>query len=81
MYDKFEKCEFGVTKTNLFGHRVAQEGLKMDDHKVKAILDWKPPRSVFALRSLLGLASYYCKFIKNFTKIDALPKLLDMSLK
>jgi len=44
----------------------------MDDHKVKAILDWEPPKSVLALRSFLGLASYYCKFIKNFTKIAAL---------
>ncbi len=41
----------------------------MDDHKVKAILDWEPPRSVLALRSFWKLASYYCKFIKNFAKI------------
>jgi hypothetical protein len=41
----------------------------MDDHKVKAILDWEPHRSVPALRYFLGLASYYQKFIKNFEKI------------
>ncbi len=41
----------------------------MDDHKVKAILDWEPPKLVLALRSFLGLASYYCKFIKDFAKI------------
>jgi len=41
----------------------------MDDHKVKAILDWEPPRSVLALRSILGLTFYHHKFIKNFAKI------------
>jgi hypothetical protein len=41
----------------------------MDDHKVKAILDWEPPRLIPALKPFLKLASYYCKFIKNFAKI------------
>jgi hypothetical protein len=53
LYAKFEKCEFGVTKVDFHGHRITQEGLKMDDHKVKAILDWEPPKSVPALRSFL----------------------------
>jgi len=42
---KFEKCEFEVLEVVFLGHRITQEGLRMDDHKVKAILDWEPPMS------------------------------------
>jgi len=69
LYVKFEKYEFEVTKVDFLRHRITQEGLKMDDHKVKAILDWETPRSVPALKFFLGLTSYYHKFIKNFANI------------
>jgi hypothetical protein len=54
---------------DFLGHKITQEYLKMDDCKVKAILDWEPPRLVPSLRSFLGLASYYHKFINFFPKI------------
>jgi hypothetical protein len=66
---KIKHVPFGVMEVDLFGHRITQEGLKMDDHKVKAILDWEPLKSVLTLRSFFGLVSHYRKFIKNFVKI------------
>jgi hypothetical protein len=81
LYAKLEKCEFGVMEVDFLGHRITQEGLKMNDHKVKAILDWEPLKLVSALRSFLRLAYYYRKFIKNFAKMAApLKKLLKKSV-
>jgi hypothetical protein len=54
----------------------------MDDHKVNEILDWEQLRSIPALRSFIGLTSFYCKFIKNFVKITTtLTNLLKKSSK
>ena len=44
----------------------------MDDRKIKAILEWKKPKMTKELRSFLGLASYYHKFVQHFTKIAKL---------
>jgi hypothetical protein len=50
LYVKFKKCEFGVMEVDFLRHRIIQEGLKMDEHKVKAILDWEPPSLIPALK-------------------------------
>ena len=55
------------------------DGMKFDLEKIKAVDDWPTPDSVSDLRSFLGLASYYRKFIKNFSTL-ALP-LIQLSKK
>jgi hypothetical protein len=48
---------------------VSPEGIIVNPSKVKEVLDWKPLTSVSEVRSFLGLAGYYRRFIRNFSKI------------
>ena len=48
------------------------EGIRVDPTKIKAVVNWKPPRSVTEMRSFLGLAGYYRRFVKGFSVIASL---------
>ena len=65
-YAKLPKCALFQRKLTYLGHTVSREGLQVDPNKVKAIQDWKVPSNVHEVRSFLGLASYFRKFIKDF---------------
>jgi hypothetical protein len=68
-YAKLSKCEFGISEVLFLGHIINQEGLVVDPKKVTTILDWKAPKDVRGIKSFIGMAGYYRRFIKGFSKI------------
>ena len=62
---------FFQNRVEYLGHAVSTEGLSPDPAKVQAVRDWKMPESVTEVRSFLGLAGYYRRFIPKFAKIVA----------
>ena len=64
------------------GHVVSGDGIQVDPKKIEAITEWQRPTTVPEVRSFLGLAGYYKRFVKDFSKIDAsLTKLTQKNVK
>jgi len=70
-YAKLSKCEFGKTSLNYLGHIVRGGELKIDPSMVAVIVNWPKPKSATEVRSFLGAAQYWRKFISNFSLIVA----------
>jgi hypothetical protein len=66
LYAKFSKCEFWLKEVGFLGHVLSAGGLSVDPKKIQSVMDWEAPTTQTEVRSFLGLAGYYRKFVEGF---------------
>ena len=69
LYTKFSKYDFYKPQIHCLSHIISKKGISFDSKNIKSIEDWPTPTSVTNIRSFFGLAGYYRKLIKKFSRI------------
>ena len=69
LYAKFSKCEFWLNSVSVLGHVVSKDGVMVDPSKIETVRNWVRPTNVSEIRSFVGLASYYHRFLKGYSSI------------
>jgi len=70
LYAKLKKCEFWLKEVSFLGHVISKDGRAVDPSKIEAVTNWERPTNVHEIRSFLGLAGYYWRFVEGFSKLS-----------
>jgi hypothetical protein len=70
LYAKLSKCEFWLKQVAFLDHIISKGGISVDPSKVQDVLSWNTPTCVDDIRSFVGWAGYYRRFIEGFSKIS-----------
>ena len=65
LFAQLPKCHFNTTSVEYLGHIVSKDGIKPDPKKTEAVKNWPRPHNLKEMRSFLGLANYFRKFIQG----------------
>jgi len=66
---KFSKCDFWLDHIEFLGHVISKDDILVDPKKVEVVVKWNRQTNVIEVRSFLGLAGYYKRFVEGFSKI------------
>jgi hypothetical protein len=69
LYAKFSKCKLWLKEVGFLGHVLSAGGVSVDPKKIQSVMDWEAPTTQIEVRSFLGLAGYYRKFVEGFLSI------------
>ena len=71
LFAKYSKCEFWLRSVAFIGHIISCEGIEVNTNKMEAVRNWPRPLTPTDIRSFLGLAEYYKRFVDGFASVES----------